>query len=235
LPVIGDRRPLVSVICVSNRPERLAHALESYQRQSYRPTELLFVMNSSGFDRDAVAARVAAIPNARALYVDEAATLADCLNEALSVADGEYFAKFDDDDHYGADYLSDLMLAFDYTDAAVVGKRTHFVHLERSDTTLLRFPGREYEYVPIVSGATLVADRHRVAGIRFTPVVRGTDTQFLRDCTAAGLPIFSADRFNFVLSRLDDPNHHTWQVDDDEIAETSEPVAAGRAAEMVYV
>ncbi|MDQ1520734.1 MAG: hypothetical protein QOI55_1807, partial [Actinomycetota bacterium] len=153
LPVLGDRRPLVSVICVSNRPERLEHALENYRRQTYRPVELIFVMNSSRFDRNEVAARVAELPKARCLYVDEAATLADCLNEALTLADGEYFAKFDDDDHYGDDYLNDLMLPFDYSDAAIVGKRTTFMHLEGSDVTLLRNPGREFTFVPVVAGA----------------------------------------------------------------------------------
>jgi cellulose synthase/poly-beta-1,6-N-acetylglucosamine synthase-like glycosyltransferase len=235
LPVLGDRRPLVSVICVSNRPERLEHALENYRRQTYRPVELIFVMNSSRFDRNEVAARVAELPKARCLYVDEAATLADCLNEALTLADGEYFAKFDDDDHYGDDYLNDLMLPFDYSDAAIVGKRTTFMHLEGSDVTLLRNPGREFTFVPVVAGATLVVDRRATAGIHFSPVVQGTDTLFLTACTDAGLKIFSADRFNFVMTRNADLSRHTWPVEEEHLIGSSQFIGPGLALQAAFV
>jgi hypothetical protein len=235
LPRLGDRARLVTVITVSNRPEHLARCLENYARQTYERRELVFVMNARTFDTEEVAAALAAVPRARALYVESSATLAECLNEALLIADGDYFAKFDDDDHYAPEYLADQMLAFDYTDAAVIGKRTAFMHLEGSDETVLRCPGNEFSYVNLVFGATLLADRHRTEGIAFTPVVRGTDTLFLNDCRAAGLRVFSTDRFNFVVSRRADVNGHTWQVDDKELLERSEPVAPGLATDVAFV
>lgn len=235
LPALGRCEPLVSVLCVSNRPQQIHHCIESYRKQTYPNTELIFVMNSPGFDRSMVQALVSELPTARAIFVDDAATLGDCLNEALAVADGEYFAKFDDDDHYGAEYLTDLMLAFEYSGAAVVGKRSHYVYLEAEDRTVLRFPGQEYTDIKHICGATIVADRRATSGIRFTPVAQGTDSLFRQACTAAGLRIFAADRFNFAVTRHADLTRHTWQVGHDEILQDSEMVSRGFPTDVVDV
>ena len=42
------------------------------------------------------------------------------------------------------EYLADLMTAFEYTDAAVVGKLAHYVHLRSDQANLLRFASREH-------------------------------------------------------------------------------------------
>lgn len=227
--------PLVSVVCVSNRPEQLVHAFESYRRQQGIRGELIYVANSSAIDPAAVDEQVKQTPGARALFIDESATLADCLNEALEIAEGEYFAKFDDDDHYGPNYLADLLLTFDYSGAAVAGKRTHYSYLESRDLTVLRYPGQEFRYVKLVAGGTIVADRRATAGILFTPVQRGTDTLFLEDCRAAGLRIFSADRYNFVQQRHADPRRHTWAIEEKQYLARSEVVGPGLPRSRVFI
>lgn len=237
LPEVDPGPPLVTVISVSNRPEQLDHALHSYTRQTYRPTELVFVANSSGFDRELVERRVGEIPGARALFIDDSATLADCLNEAMAIADGDYIAKFDDDDDYGDEYLADMMLTFEYSGAKIAGKRSYYAYVHELDRTVLRFPGREHSRVKLVVGGTLVFDRRATdaAGIRFTPVERGTDTIFLEDCLAAGLRIHSADRFNFVQHRHADVGRHTWKIDVDQFLEKTSHVASGYAADRIFL
>ena len=90
------------------------------------------------------------------------ASLADGLNLALEHANGEYFAKFDDDDHYGEHYLAAwCRCVWLGTDAAVVGKQTYVAYLEGSDRTVVRFPGREYRKATRVIGGTIVADRSK--------------------------------------------------------------------------
>jgi hypothetical protein len=227
--------PLVTVITVSNRPEYLHRCLDNYRRQTYEGREFLFIMNARTFDQDDVAAQIATVPSARVLYVESAATLGECLNEALQVAEGDYFAKFDDDDHYGPNYLADQMLAFEYANAAVVGKRSAFVYLEATDETVLRFPGHECEYTSTVFGASLVVDRSQTEGIEFMPVPRGTDTLFLRDCNAAGLRVVSTDRFNFVVTRHADLSRHTWQLSEREFRTKCVPVCAGLATDLAFV
>lgn len=232
---VSTRDPLVSIVCVSNRPEFLDHAIASIRRQRYANAEVIFVMNSSRFDRSEVYGRVAELNRSRVVDVSDDATLADCINEALEHAQGEYFAKFDDDDHYGANYLTDLMFAFEYADdAGIVGKRTCYAYMEGRDETVLRMPGREFSYVQMVAGGTIVADRRKCSGVSFTPVQRGTDTLFFEDLTTAGVRVFSADRFNFVQTRLSDLSRHTWRIPENQYLANCEPVGKGLAREVVY-
>jgi hypothetical protein len=228
-------RPAVSVVIVSNRPDQFEHALGSFIAQTYEDRELIFVANSSAFDPEVVVRRLDDVAGARALFIDDAATLADCLNEAVSIASGRYIAKFDDDDDYGPEYLADLMLTFEYSGAAIAGKRSYYAYIHELDKTVLRFPGREFSHVPAVVGGTIVFDRQAVGGIRFTPVERGTDSIFLEDCRAEGLQVFSADRYNFVQHRHVDLSRHTWKIPTAQFLEASEITAAGYASQEVFV
>lgn len=227
--------PSVTVVCVSNRPENLDHVIDSYRRQSYRSTEFIFVGNSDEFDREHVASRLDLLDKARALFLPEAATLADGLNAAIEIAEGDYIAKFDDDDDYGGEYLADMMLTFEYSGCAIAGKRSYYAYLHSTDRTVLRFPGREFRNASAVIGGTLVFDRRETSGIRFTPVIRGTDSIFIDDCRAKGLKVFSADRYNFVQHRHVDLSKHTWKIDESAFMKASVQVAEGYASNLVFI
>lgn len=231
---VTSSSPHVTVVAVSNRPAQLHHIIDSFARQSYAEKDLIFVANSNGFDRETVASALEPYA-AQALFIDESATLAECLNEAVAIAGGRYIAKFDDDDDYGEHYLSDTMLTFEYSGAAVAGKQSYYAYLHSSDQSVLRFPGNEFQVTNQVAGGTLVFDRHATAGISFTPVQRGTDSLFLKSCEAAGLTIFSSDRFNFVQHRHADVTQHTWRIDEDEFLAKCERLGTGYRSEVMFL
>jgi hypothetical protein len=135
----------------------------------------------------------------------------------LAVADGEFIAKMDDDNFYGDHYLTDLVRAFDYTEADVVGKWAHLVHLEGSGATLLRFPDAEHRYVDLVQGGTILARRAAAVNVGFDDLPRRVDTTFLDKIRATGGKVYSADRFNFVSVRRADPDSHTWTITEKEL------------------
>jgi len=107
------------------------------------------------------------------------------------------------------------MLAFSYSDAAIVGKRTFFAYVESAASTYVRFPGYEYRYVKSALGPTMVCDRRVLEHVRFTPLqINGTDSRFLADCAKKRLPNFSTDRFNFAYFRRGPAHQHIWQIED---------------------
>jgi len=225
----------VSVLCSSMRPDRAKAVFEAFDQQTHPARELVFVTNADGFDQELLVSLAERSGHARVLHVDPNASLGDCLNAALDVAAGDYVAKWDDDDVYGPDQLRDALLAFDYAGAAVVGKTCFYAYLESSNTTVLREPGREFSYVNHLAGGTIVADRAQLEGIRFEARPRGTDSQFLRDCREAGLRLFSADRFNYLLYRHAATGVHTWDVGDREFAKDAVHVGDGLALDRVVV
>lgn len=219
LAVVPD--PWVDWICVSERPEMLQNIISNYKRQAYQKTRLLVVLNNDKYDKSIVEEFLSEIPNSRAISVSEERTLGDCLNIALSETESEFFAKIDDDDFYGAHYLSDLVLATKYADASIFGKRSIFTLMEKDRSLYVRNGGFEFSYTDFVAGGTLLVRRSDVQGVRFKSVVSGTDSRFLEESRSTGLRIFSADRFNYVMRRRFDPDSHTWKIRESEFLQNA--------------
>ena len=105
--------------------------LENFAKQSYQEKELLLILNNASFDIDAIRTQTQALSNVCILQMKKRSTLAACLNRGVETASGEYIAKMDDDDYYGERYLSDMMLAANFSDAEVLGKGTYFAYMEK--------------------------------------------------------------------------------------------------------
>lgn len=203
----------VTVILTTNRPDRLSHALDNFRRQKHAKKELILVLNSDAFARGAVEAETSDIPGVKIFRLPERATLATCLNYAVDYADGRYWAKFDDDDVYGEEYLGDALLPFSFTDAAIVGKGTYFARITGEPELYLRRAGNQHKYAQLICGGTLVLDREQTKSIRFDETIaRGADTDFLKRAQQAGCKVYSADPYNFIQVRGIDPNRHTWTI-----------------------
>lgn len=222
----------VTVVCVTNRPHQLDEVVANYERQQHPHRQLLVVTNSRAFDLEAVRARLAVVEGASTIDIDEDASLGSCLNVALERCRTRSFAKFDDDDWYGPHFLTDLVLAQRFADAAVVGKHSYFVHLLDGDVRLLRFPGREFVYTSFVAGGTLLVDTSRTGHVRFADRSVGEDSAFLEACLRRGQSVFGADRFNYVQRRGAD---NTWQAGSDALtagAAVVDPASPAGAVEV---
>jgi len=204
--------PVVSVIVPTKRPEQLDHVLATIGTQSHRAIELVLVTHGFTVEPPVLdGVDVVVVPAAADL------TLGACMNLGVEAATGDLVAKVDDDNFYGAHYLTDLVRALDYSGADVVGKWAHLVHLESSGATLLRFEKAEHRFVEQVQGGTLLMRRTVAERIRFEDLPRRVDTTFLAKVRAAGLTVYAADRFNFVSVRRADTGSHTWPISDKDI------------------
>ena len=195
---------LVSVLLPLTRPERLERSLDSIRRQVHPAVQTIIVLASGALARSDVEAKATGIPNLELFEVPGSSSIAECLNRALEHASGEYIARFDEDAHYGAHYLSDLLLATHYTDAPILGKRCHYSHLSGSGRVLRQCPAHSHCHVDAVVGATLLAKRDVFDRVRFSTAGEGIDAAFFRDCRALGLRIYSADPYNFLCVHGDD-------------------------------
>lgn len=147
------------------------------------------------------------------------------MNLGVDAASGRYVAKMDDDNYYGPHYLSDLVRAFSWTDAQVVGKWAHYVHIGDDDgPTLLRFQDFEHRFVRLVQGGTILTPAEVARELRFEDLPRRVDTTFLEKVHAAGGTVYSSDRFNFISTRKADASGHTWGISTDEILARSSRV-----------
>lgn len=236
VPSIVSKARRISVLCVSNRPERARACLEAFKKQTYPHKELVFVANLDRLDDDWVERFIEETPGIILLRTDADYSLGESLNRARAVASGEVWAKFDDDDHYGQNYLRDAMLALHHSEAAVTGKGTFFCYVKDQDKLYVNPQNPENSWVSrFVHGGTLVADRRAVESIDFQPVRQGTDSLFLQHCRLQGLRIFSGDRYNFAYIRYPAPGHHTYGVSNDKYLRSCRYVSDGFDASIVDI
>lgn len=243
LKLTFGRRPVrVACLLVTMRPQLLESCLERFRADRYPHKEMVVVLHG----------RDASLPQARALIqpgepisvfqMGKEVSLGACLNFAAAQSDAEYWAKFDDDDLYGPNYLSDIMLYRRAVDFPVGGKSAAFTYLEAEDkirwdgkcaelrSWQWRRPGRGERIH--VAGGTLVGKREVLDAVPFSHLRRrGSDTDFLRRADAAGFGFTAFDFFNFALFRSAQEGFHTWNTDLNELRQRSAEVGAGRDLE----
>jgi hypothetical protein len=228
-------RPGVTALVSTNRPHHLDHVLRSVGSQA--GVEVQLALLTHGFDvenEDALRLRAkeAGVDDLVLLRADADVPLGACLNLLVDAADGDIVAKMDDDDLYGAQYLSDQLYSMAFSGAEVVGKQAHHMYLEAHDATVLRFAEREHRFTDFVMGPTIVARRDVVRAVGFPALPKGEDSGLLSGALDAGARIYSADRFNFVQVRSGG-GQHTWTVTDAELLASGEVSFYGRAERHV--
>ena len=221
------RKPSVSVVIATCRPDNVKFAIENYRKQVYAEKELLLVLNNAIFDVESIEAQARDLNNVRIVQVDGRVTLGESLNRGVEEASGYYIAKMDDDDYYGENYLSDMMLAADFSGAEILGKGTYFVHMKASNITALRSVASQHEFTDCVAGATLTGQREVLREIRFPDCTRGEDSSLLATASKAGCRIYSADAFNTLVVRGTDHQRHTWDIGDSDFLKNCRNIRSG--------
>ncbi|MEO5709943.1 MAG: glycosyltransferase [Nocardioidaceae bacterium] len=205
-----SRRARVSVLMATRRPAHLAHSLRQVGRQ--RGVELELLLATHGFTADT--AVIAAFAESSGVTVDAFAVPAEesfgrLLNLAAGRATGDVLLKMDDDDWYGPDFVSDLLLARDYTGADVVGCPPEFMFVEPLWVTVRRRDATE-QYRPVVAGGTMMVSHEAfraVGGFRDTR--KYVDANLFRAVRAAGGTIYRSHGLNYLLRRQ--AGGHTWE------------------------
>ena len=219
--------PLVSVVLATRRPGRLAMAVANVARQRYPHLELVLALHGPGFEEAAVARACAgfAYPPT-VLRVGAERPLGAVLNAATAAAAGALLAKMDDDDVYGSEHLWDLVLAHEYSGAALVGKFPATVYLAARDRTVRRRRVRSETWSRSITGGAMLVGRaalERAGGWR--PVRRHVDAALVDDVARAGGGVYRTHDAGYVLVRHGEG--HTWEADDAVFLAQAEAVRPG--------
>ncbi|EOC99966.1 glycosyltransferase family protein [Caldisalinibacter kiritimatiensis] len=210
---VQKNKPGVSIITSTMRDHFMDNVFENYAMQTYDKKELIVILNKNSMDINKWKEKAKNYPNVKIYQVDESKTIGYCLNYGIDRSQYKYIAKFDDDNYYGPNYLSDIVMAFDYSGADLVGKQRFYVYFEGSKKLAL-IRNKENSFVKYVAGSTFVFKREVYEKIRFaTNIYDGSeDNKFIDDCNKYGFKIYSCDRFNHVVGRRENLEDHTWKI-----------------------
>ncbi|GAB3404059.1 glycosyltransferase family protein [Flindersiella endophytica] len=213
----SEPRP-VSVVVPTMRVAQVAHAIDQVARQRYQPLQLVLVLHGVDLSVDDVREQAlsAGLESVVVLEVDGSQSFATAWRRGVGAADGAVVARMDDGNLYGEHYLTDLVQAFRYTDAGVVGKLAHYAHVQGSGATVLRYPGQEHRYTRTVHPGTLAMRSDVLRAVPFDERSSDVSAAFLTSCEADGVRIYASDRFSFVWCRQGD-YRRPWRVDEGDV------------------
>lgn len=227
-------KPLVSVICSTNRDATLERLLEQVAAQTYENVELLVlghgVQIADDFRQRAFSAGVKKVT---LLQGEASQSLGACLNALVGAASGEVIAKFDDDDYYLPNYLRDQVNTLLNMNADLVGKGSIYFFLPGANVIARRWKHQEHIWRNFVAGATFVGWREVFLETPFADRTRGEDSDFLLRLERKGRKVYSSDSFNYLCIRGN--AEHTWAISEAEILANSEVETIGMNSQHVEV
>ncbi|ELI6433937.1 glycosyltransferase [Aeromonas salmonicida subsp. salmonicida] len=232
---LNNNTSLVSIVMCTNRPHNIDLMINNYLQQDYENKELIVVINTDDNDLSHVKDKLSKIQNVKLAQLSAALTLGECLNKAVELSKGDIVAKLDDDDIYGKSYISDAILALDYSGADVVGKDSHLAYVESMDKTFLIREDKDCRFSEFIIGASLVIRRTVFEKVTFHNKNRGEDSQFLKDCNDKKIAIYSSDIYNYITIRSKNINNHTWKIDDQDFIKNAKFICNGLAKELYCI
>jgi hypothetical protein len=223
LPILArvlDRAPPAEpkALCVlaSKRPARIRQFIQEFAKQTYRNKELVVVLNCEPSPEVEAIVGSDLPPGVQVKCVGATPNIGWCLNLAINSAECDYWFKMDDDDHYGPNYLADLINQMVASGADAGGKPPFVVHLNELSITLLRRAqlnrGRRFlKFREYACGATICGRKGFVS--RFSYRTRHTnDTEWNEYMHVRGGTVYLADAYNFAVARSDNLEDHTWKA-----------------------
>ena len=202
--------PSVSVVLSTRRPDLLPVILEQLAAQDHPGVEI--VVGCHGFtppDRSTwspqVRDRLGPV-----LGMDDGVRFGEVLQRLTAASSGDLVTKIDDDDLYGPHHLADVMTAWVYADAQLVGRKMTLIRHEATDTLMVRRLFRE-SYRSTVAGGSMMIARHDLDSIGgWRPQVRGIEQGMRTRLADSGALSYACSGPGYVYVRHD--RGHTWDV-----------------------
>jgi len=209
--------PKIVVTSVTNKGYLfLPNIINNFIRQTYPLKKLIIIFNSSDVKEDVIKDELYsnAITDYEIKIIPDQ-SLGHCLNYSVGKIPDDYniWAKMDDDDYYGENYLMTNLEAMIRSKADVVGRRDMYIYVPGWNKLYFRKNGGHNVFVPWVQGASLVVKKHVFKKVMFPNKNKGEDTQFGHEVRRKGFKTFAAPINDYVVIRRLHNKNHTWLID----------------------
>lgn len=220
-----DPSKKITIVTPTNKTIYAKNIFQNYHRQLYPNKELIIILNNNQLRLHDWVEQSKMYPHSCVFQLDESVPLGECINFAIDHSSSYFVAKFDDDDYYGPNYLTDQIRCFQTTDASIVGKVGHFIYFEGLDSLFYFQSNDIYKFTDYLTGGTHVIKREVFEKVRFMPYNIGEDTNFNHECNINHFKLYATDPFNYLRYRKSNKEFHTWKVDDAEYTKLCTQIA----------
>lgn len=214
----------VTIVACQDQYGCLDRLLKSFHNQAWEHKELILLFDKSSISENRIK-ELQSEPNVSLHLFSEETPFDERISFALRHTDYDRVALMNGVDYYAAHFLTDLMHAFHYTDAQIVGKRAHYMYLESQNQLMLVSTDKENRYVDRLSAEAMIVKKEVFSEILLRGKTEEGFEQFFSDCRSSGMKMFAADKFNYirVVKESDEPSISGDEMD----TETTTVVAYG--------
>ncbi|MCU7745559.1 CgeB family protein [Priestia aryabhattai] len=183
----------VSVLSVAKSKVEFFNILDSFKRQSWKGKELIVLLEN--FDGYVDILNEYNQENIKT-YVLSYMNHYNRINEIIS---NPYISYFNPDSFYGENYLLDLMIATEYSNAEIIGKNTFYQYDFQNKEVTKYNQDKEYQYVDSLQFESSIVDKSIFHGeniIEAVTKMRSNSSMalyFMR-----GFRLLSIDNYNFI-------------------------------------
>jgi hypothetical protein len=190
--------PGVTIVAYIRNPAALEQVLVQYSYQTWKNKELILL--TSDHDHFKVWEKELLLDSTISIHLmDQEKPLGHCVSHAINQAQYEFISLFNESHYYAPNFIIDLMHAFHYTDAHIVGKGTYYVYEENEANLYLRYEGYNNKYVKRLTDSAWIMKKEVFAKAAFPNKLGIGFNRFLDQCMQAGLKLYSTDKYNYVL------------------------------------
>lgn len=219
-------KPGVTIITPTNKFNFIKNIKENFMRCKYPKVEFIIILNSNILNIKEYKSYFSILPNIKIYKLNENISLGESMNFGIENSSYNYIAKLDDDDYYGENYIGDLMNIFNYTNADIVGKTSHFIYFEENKFLNLWYGEHDNRYNDAVAGATLVMKKCIFNKVKFHNLNDGEDLDLISQCNSLGFKIYAGDIFNYVYNRHKNITDHSWKVSNSYLMSVSSKICS---------
>jgi hypothetical protein len=225
--------PTVSVVLSSMRAEHIEACLGYLAAQTYPAMEVVVGLHGYGVSEQTRERWHALLPcRLRVLSFSTELTFGMVLGQLSRAADGELITKVDDDDHYGRNHVTDLVIALHTSGADLTAKGSRFVHFPELGETIDRAWAAREVFNVTPAGGTLLLSRgvlQQIGG--WSHSSRHVDTDLLIRVKSSGGLVYRTHGLEYVYVRR--TAGHTWATEIDQIAAQRDQVYHGLPSELL--
>jgi hypothetical protein len=219
--------PTVTAIVASMRPDHIDTCLGYLANQTYPALEVVVGLHGYDVPADTRDRWLALLPfPTRVVSFPAEITLGMVLGRLSRIAEGELITKVDDDDHYGANHVTDLVLAWHTTGADLVAKGARFVHFRDLGETIDRAWAAPEVFNMFPAGGTMLLSRsslQRIGG--WSHSSKHVDADLIKRVRYNGGLTYRTHALEYVYVRRG--GGHTWVARIEELIEQGEQVYHG--------
>lgn len=207
--------PEIFVVTTTNREKRyLKNIANNFLRQKYPHKKLCVIINSNYMTVKEVHDILVEHGISDAVIDHQPnITTGLCLNISMQLMPhtSMVWAKMDDDDIYGADYLVNKIYCMIKSNSPIVGQIHMISYIPEKKVFRLRKEGPIFKHTTWVRGATFVILKTVFDKVQFQNVKQGSDSKFLEDARSKNISIYAGNVNDFINIRHVDPTFHTWK------------------------